>query len=146
MWLSNAPASNTPSSKTQRQGAIALLCVSLVYVSLIGCAPFGWSQTDRSGIQPFSVIDTLTIAAIKQTAVSTIAQTKIVQVKGTVGNHAPLLGKTAYELQDSTGRIWVLATHSIPNPGDQVVIKGKLLYQSILLNGREQGSVYLEQQ
>lgn len=133
---------NAQSSKAQRQGIIAILCVSL-----IGCAHLGWSKTDNSSIQSVNfAIDPMTIAALKQMSTETSAHTKIVQIKGKVGNRAPLLGKTAYELQDSTDSIWVLATDPIPNAGDEVVIQGKLLYQSILINGKEQGSAYIEQQ
>ncbi|MBD2038645.1 hypothetical protein H6F76_27200 [Leptolyngbya sp. FACHB-321] len=91
-------------------------------------------------------LSTVTIADIKQTSANTIAQTKSVQLKGRVSNHAPLLGKSAYELQDTTGSIWVIATEPIPGTGDEVVIQGKLLYQSIPLNGKEQGDSYIEQQ
>jgi hypothetical protein len=130
------------SLNAQRKGAIAILCVSL-----IGCTPLGWSQMESSGIQPVNMaLSTVTIATIKQTSANTSAQTKSVQLKGRVSNHAPLLGKSAYELQDTTGSIWVIATEPIPTIGDEVVIQGRLLYQSIPLNGKEQGDSYIEQQ
>jgi hypothetical protein len=40
----------------------------------------------------------------------------------------------------------VVTTEQSPNLGDEVVLKGKLLYRSIPLNGKEQGSLYIEQQ
>jgi len=130
------------SLNAQRKGAIAILCVSL-----IGCASLGWSKPESSGVQPVNMaLSTVTIADIKQTSANTIAQPKSVQLKGRVSNHAPLLGKSAYELQDTTGSIWVIATEPIPTIGDEVVIQGKLLYQSIPLNGKEQGDSYIEQQ
>ncbi|HEY9896804.1 MAG TPA: hypothetical protein V6D34_15585 [Candidatus Sericytochromatia bacterium] len=125
----------------QKKGAIAILCVSL-----IGCASLSWSKTESNGVQPVNMaLSTVTIDDIKQTSANTLAQTKSVQLRGRVSNHAPLLGKSAYELQDTTGSIWVIATEPIPSTGDEVIIQGKLLYQSIPLNGKEQGDFYIEQ-
>ena len=125
----------------QKKGAIAILCVSL-----IGCASLSWSKTESNGVQPVNMaLSTVTIDDIKQTSANTLAQTKSVQLKGRVSNHAPLLGKSAYEIQDTTGSIWVIATEPIPSRGDEVIIQGKLLYQSIPLNGKEQGDFYIEQ-
>jgi len=125
----------------QKKGAIAILCVSL-----IGCASLSWSKTESNGVQPVNMaLSTVTIDDIKQTSANTLAQTKSVQLRGRVSNHAPLLGKSAYELQDTTGSIWVIATEPIPSRGDEVIIQGKLLYQSIPLNGKEQGDFYIEQ-
>ncbi len=124
------------------KGAIAILCASL-----IGCASLSWSKTEGSGVQPVNMaLSTVTIASIKQTSANTIAQAQNVQLKGRVSNHAPLLGKSAYELQDTTGSIWVIATDPVPSTGDEVVIQGRLRYQSIPLNGKEQGDSYIEQQ
>lgn len=132
MWLSKAHT---------QWSIVRLLMMSLVAMSLAGCTALGWSKPD-SGIQPVDATDTGTIATIKQMP----QVNAIVQIKGRVSNRAPLLGKTAYELQDPTGSLWVLTTAPPPNIGDEIVLKGKLLYRSIPLNGREQGSLYIEQQ
>ncbi|PSB28457.1 hypothetical protein [Stenomitos frigidus] len=116
--------------------------VTLLAMTIIGCAPLSGSKPD-SVMQPVGfAIDASTIATVKQTS----QMNAIVQIKGRVSNRAPLLGKTAYELQDPTGSIWVLTTDPIPTIGDEIVLKGKLLYRSIQLNGKEQGSLYIEQQ
>lgn len=136
MWLFKT------SAKSNIQVYQQWLPATLIAVSLAGCASFGWSQGSPS-IQPVGLtLSPGTIAALKQAP----NVNAIVQIKGHVGASVPLLGKTAYELQDTTGSIWVIATDSIPNSGDEVVLEGKLLYQTIQLNGKEQGSVYLEQQ
>ena len=138
MWL----------TKTDTQWSIAaglatsVMAISVMAVSLAGCASSGGSKPD-SGIQPIEfAIGASTIATIKQSP----QINAIVQIKGRVSNRAPLLGKAAYELQDPTGSIWILTTGSLPNLGDELVLKGKLLYRSIQLNGKEQGSLYIEQQ
>lgn len=114
----------------------------LLMGSLMGCVALGSSQ-GSGGLQSVGfAIAPSTIEALKQAPHANA----IVQIKGQVGQRVPLLGKTAYELSDATGRIWVISTDAIPNAGDDVVVEGKLLYQTIQLNGKEQGSVYLEQQ
>jgi hypothetical protein len=69
-----------------------------------------------------------------------------VTIKGVVGDRVPILDGTVYQLQDSTGKIWVLTQKQPPNPGKEVVVTGILRFKSIPLNGQEQGSVYVEQQ
>lgn len=141
MWFSNtqikAHQVKTHSMKAHKQWPMTTLLV----VCLAGCASFSSSQ-GSSGIQPVGfTIASSTVESLKQTP----NVNAIVQVKGRVGQRVPLLGKTAYELIDATGSLWVIATNAIPNPGDNVVVEGKLLYQTIPLNGKEQGSLYLEQ-
>lgn len=72
-------------------------------------------------------------------------QGKTVVLKGKVGKQVPLLGGMVYELQDNTGTIWVLSQPPLPKPGEEVVVKGKVRYQSIRINNQDQGSVYIEQ-
>ena len=116
--------------------------VALLAMSLAGCAPSIGSKPG-SDIQPVDfAIATRSIATIKQASQVNVT----VQIKGRVSHRAPLLGKTVYELQDSTDSIWVLATDPLPTVGDEVVLKGKLVYRSISLNGKEQGALYIEQQ
>lgn len=137
MWFSNMQMKAHKLSVRQPWSTTVLLMLCLT-----GCASLGSSQ-GSSGIQPVGfAIATSTIAALKQAPTANM----IVQIKGQVGHQVPLLGKTAYELSDATGSIWVIAADAIPKPGDGVVVEGKLLYQTIQLNGQEQGSVYLEQQ
>jgi hypothetical protein len=128
MWL----------AKAHTQWSITVLLA----ISLAGCTPSVWSKPG-SGIQPVDFASAIsTIVSIKQAPQVNAS----VQIKGRVSSRAPLLGKTLYELQDQTGSIWVLATDPIPTIGDEVVLKGKLVYRSISLNGRDQGALYIEQQ
>ncbi len=70
----------------------------------------------------------------------------VVALSGTVTTRAPLLGQQAYEIQDETGTIWILGKENAPAPGMAVQVRGKVRYQSILLTGKDQGAVYIEQQ
>ena len=70
----------------------------------------------------------------------------MVFLSGKVTTRAPLLGQQAYEIQDETGTIWILTKSKAPDSGMAVQVRGKVRYQSILLAGKDQGSVYIEQQ
>lgn len=73
-----------------------------------------------------------------------------IYLKGKVGNQAPFLDSAAYELQDTSGSIWVVTKKAIPAKGDQVLIKGKVQYQNLPLifaaGGKEIGEVYVQEQ
>ncbi len=66
-----------------------------------------------------------------------------VRVSGVVGDRAPLVDALLYELQDSTGSIWVLSSDTTAQPGDRRTVRGRLMFESILIDGDEQGEVYL---
>lgn len=69
----------------------------------------------------------------------------MVYVQGKVAKHVPLVNKHAYQLDDSTGKIWVLTHQNGINAGSQIVIKGLLRYQNIAISGQELGELYLEE-
>lgn len=71
---------------------------------------------------------------------------QIVYLQGTVGARAPLLKGQVYELQDQTGRIWVLSHMTQLKSGDRVLIKGRVRYQAIDIAGQNLGDVYIEEQ
>ena len=68
-----------------------------------------------------------------------------VYLQGKVAHLVPLLKQRVYQLQDSTGKIWVLTNQSVIQQGDEVLVKGKVRYQSIPLAGKDFGEVYLEE-
>ena len=69
-----------------------------------------------------------------------------VYIQGKVEKQVPLLQRRVYQINDSTGKIWVITNQTGLREGDQVVIKGQLRYQNIPLGGKEYGEVYLEEQ
>ncbi|HBB34183.1 MAG TPA: hypothetical protein DDZ80_28160 [Cyanobacteria bacterium UBA8803] len=70
----------------------------------------------------------------------------VVYLHGKVANLAPFLSAGAYQLQDATGKIWVLTNQTLPNVGDEVAIEGQLQFQSIPISGQEFGEVYVQEQ
>lgn len=67
---------------------------------------------------------------------------KTVSLQGRVVHVAPFLGNSAYQLEDSTGKIWVVTTQEPPKPA-RVEIKGKIKYQSLPFGDQELGDFYL---
>lgn len=69
-----------------------------------------------------------------------------VQLQGNVSDRAPLIDGLLYQLQDGTGRIWVLTTRTAQPIGVPLHIKGQVRYESIPLNGQDFGEPYIEEQ
>ncbi|WP_414623904.1 hypothetical protein [Calothrix sp. CCY 0018] len=68
-----------------------------------------------------------------------------VYVSGKVERKVPLLEKQMYQIEDSTGKIWVLTNQKNWKVGDKVVVKAIPQYESIPISGAELGQVYLEE-
>jgi hypothetical protein len=92
--------------------------------------------------KPASSIPTTPVSALQ----SAPATNSTIYVKGSVGAIVPLLEGTVYELQDATGKVWILTKQPPPKPGEEVTIQGTVRYKPITINGKEQGSIYIEQE
>lgn len=70
---------------------------------------------------------------------------EMVYVQGEVVKLIPLLNTYAYQLQDDTGVVVVLAPAESESPaiGDSVKVRGELRYQSIPIQGQELGELYV---
>ncbi|MBD2387903.1 hypothetical protein [Cylindrospermum sp. FACHB-282] len=69
-----------------------------------------------------------------------------VYIQGKVSKQAPLIKEQLYQIDDTTGKIWVVTKQTNLQEGQQVVFKGKVRYRSIPLAGKEFGEVYLEEE
>ena len=98
---------------------ISLVVISLL--SLIGCR-----------VTPLAVED----LAKKKVGKTVALQGKVVHI-------APFLDNSAYQLEDGTGKIWVVTTQEPPPLNRQVEIRGKIKYQSLPFAERELGDFYL---
>jgi hypothetical protein len=67
----------------------------------------------------------------------------IVYIQGKVRSQAPFLGSTAYQLEDRTGKIWILSDRAIPTQGAEILVEGKVEYESILLGQQDFGELYI---
>jgi hypothetical protein len=74
-------------------------------------------------------------------------QNTIVTLRGKVQAIAPLAGTSAYQLEDASGKIWVLTSNpNLPKVGDIVLIKGQTRYESIIVAGQDRGELYIQEQ
>ncbi|MFH7029759.1 MAG: DNA-binding protein [Heteroscytonema crispum UTEX LB 1556] len=83
------------------------------------------------------------------TAIRTLTQQQnnsTVYIQGKVEKIVPLLQQRVYQINDSTGKIWVLTNQTGWREGEQVVVRGKLRYQSIPLANKEFGEIYVEEE
>ena len=69
-----------------------------------------------------------------------------VYVQGKIARKVPLLEQQMYQIEDSTGKVWLLTNQKSWKVGDKVVVKASLRYQSIPMEGAELGELYLEEQ
>ncbi|MDB9536645.1 hypothetical protein PN451_12550 [Dolichospermum planctonicum CS-1226] len=112
------------------------LCCSLI-TGLYAC-----NNQANSGItfQKFKIAANVTpIQKISQKN-----QDTTIYIQGRVEKTAPLIKKKAYQISDSTGKIWVITNQRNLVIGEQVILKGNVKYKSIPLEGKEYGEIYLE--
>ncbi|HLI86970.1 MAG TPA: hypothetical protein VKV17_23895 [Bryobacteraceae bacterium] len=96
---------------------------ALISVPLAGCAP-------------------VTIARINQDP--SRYQNRIVHVNGTVVTSVGLLGTGAYQIDDGTGKIFVVSRSGVPSSGARVTVTGSVLSGAEVL-GRPLGTAIKEQ-
>lgn len=68
---------------------------------------------------------------------------KKVTIKGTVTDSYGVLGQGTYEIDDGTGKIWVIADRTVPARGARVETKG-YVYTGFVFSGRNMGTVIKE--
>ncbi len=69
-----------------------------------------------------------------------------VYIQGKVEKAIPLVKRQAYQINDGTGKIWVVTNQTGIKKGKSLVVKGKVRYKSIPLGGEEYGEIYLEEE
>jgi hypothetical protein len=107
--------------------------VVLLGLLLAGCnpTPGTLSQFDPS---PATAIESL----------NRQKENSAVVVAGRVVTVAPLIGRVAYEVQDATGTIWVLAPQA-PAANSEVKVHGTLRFESVRIENQETSEVYIQQ-
>ncbi len=68
-----------------------------------------------------------------------------VYIQGKVERKVPLLEQQMYQIQDSTGKVWVLTNQKGWKVGDKIVVKALPRYKNIPMAGAELGELYLEE-
>ncbi|MFP5271812.1 hypothetical protein [Coleofasciculus sp.] len=116
------------------------MCVLLFGGGLVSCSNVPLLGTPN-GMGNAHTVDLTAIGEIQ----SAQNANTVLYLQGQVIAQAPFLNSGAYQLQDTTGKIWVVSNQELPNVGDQVVIGGQLQFQSIPIGGQEMGEVYLQE-
>ncbi|HHP7230450.1 MAG TPA: hypothetical protein ACFCUY_06280 [Xenococcaceae cyanobacterium] len=68
---------------------------------------------------------------------------KVTYVTGEVKKSVPFIGGAAYQLQDSTGSVWVMTSGSLPIPGTTITVKGEIQQKAIKVAEKTLKEVYL---
>ncbi len=109
------------------KGFLLSLCIS---VGLLGCHPLAYLS--------FAFPPSISVEQLQEKTEGTV-----IYLQGIVRNQAPFLDQGAYQLEDTTGKVWVITSHPLPKTGEQIALKGKVVYQSIPIAGQELGEFYL---
>jgi hypothetical protein len=91
------------------------------------------------------LLSQLSVTSINQLQQSRPRVPTQVNLRGKVQKLVPLAGATAYQLQDSSGSIWVISPNR-PNVGDILLIRGQTRYEAIIVTGQDRGEVYIQEQ
>ncbi|MEM9904177.1 MAG: hypothetical protein AAF921_04045 [Cyanobacteria bacterium P01_D01_bin.44] len=127
----------------------SVFCVlNLLVLNLLGaCTPL--ADTDA----PTAQETTLALPSIsrggKATSIETLRQDpkpdQPVELEGIVRQRVPLLEGWIYELEDETGRIWVLTEASEPALDETARVSGTVQYEQILIGDVDIGEYYLQE-
>ena len=71
---------------------------------------------------------------------------KTVYLTGKVVHLAPFVDNAAYQIEDTTGKVWVVTEQDTPQVGRKITVKGKIEYQSLPFAEGELGDFYLVEQ
>ena len=69
-----------------------------------------------------------------------------VQLRGKVVDRVPLINAEVYQLEDATGKIWVLTSEPTQQAEQQVQVQGKVQIEEIQVEGLDLGEPYIQEQ
>ncbi|MEM8830346.1 MAG: hypothetical protein AAGE96_13450 [Cyanobacteria bacterium P01_G01_bin.19] len=102
---------------------------TLKYISL-----WGILLSSLSSCQP-------SLISIEKISASKVDKT--VYLTGKIVRLAPFLDSSAYQVEDATGKIWVVTDQKPPMLGQVIKVRGKIKYQSLPFAEQELGDFYL---
>ena len=86
----------------------------------------------RSALLSILVLLVLAVAGCEQKTINQIKAEPSryanhdVAIAGNVTRSVSILGRGAYEIDDGTGKLWVVSEKGVPREGSKVVVKGKI--------------------
>ncbi len=102
---------------------------TLKYISL-----WGILLSSLSGCQP-------SLISIEQISAKKVGKT--VYLTGKIVQLAPFVDSSAYQVEDTTGKVWVVTSQKPPMLGQMIKVRGKIKYQSLPFAEQELGDFYL---
>lgn len=132
---------NAKSQQQSKLGYVLPVCFVLFGTGLVSC-----SQSAQLGFRAMNISASYGNVTPISEVQNNPTTNATIYLRGQVTNRAPFLVNGAYKLQDATGTIWIVTNQSVPNVGDEVVIKGQVQFQSIPLAEQEFGEVYVQEQ
>ena len=112
--------------RRDRRNKIIWLVLSISSIYLTGCD--SWFNSHQN---PFLIKE-----------IANKKEGKNIYVAGEIIRTIPLVNNGAYQLQDSTGNIWILTTATLPSMGAKISVKGKVQYQELPFSEKE---LYLQE-
>lgn len=97
----------------------------------------------------FILVGLLSVTAFSKTTINKINadpsryHDKKVTIVGTVTDSYGGMGQGAYEIDDGTGKMWVIADRTVPARGARVEVKGRL-YTGFVFRGRNMATALRE--
>ncbi|MGY6530234.1 MAG: hypothetical protein ACXITR_09920 [Cyanobacterium sp.] len=83
---------------------------------------------------------------VKIEDIATLPQDNVqIKIEGTVKNVIPLVNGYAYELEDTTGSIWVVTTGEKPEVGQKITSQAMVKHQEIIIGENDMSSFYLQE-
>jgi hypothetical protein len=110
--------------------------------TLIGCNPWtAWSQQGADQGQLAQRNKSNSVVAIA--SLSTTASGQAIQIQGKVSQSAPFVEGGAYEVEDQTGKIWVITDKQLPAKGADVLVEGQLNFHDLALGSNNFGELFI---
>ena len=122
------------------------VCAFSIAGSLISCNPWSVNSQQDSTQPPATVARN---GNTKVTAIETLAdlnQGIDIRIQGKVAQTAPFLNGGAYEIEDSTGSIWVITETTPPASGTEIQVAGQLKFHDLQLGSSNFGEIFISEQ
>ncbi|BAY37168.1 hypothetical protein NIES2111_15030 [Nostoc sp. NIES-2111] len=113
---------------------------ALMLVLIVGL--FGCGNLEISGLERANLTFGRNVTPIRDIKPTQDSQAKV-YVQGKVEKRVSLLQGRVYQVNDSTGSMWVVSKQDNLKEGESAVFGGKVRYKSIPIAGQELGEVYL---
>lgn len=129
--------------------AVASLSLSVVAGSaLVGCSAAEVSSPSAPAAEAPVRLPAIRLSSRSEVEIDSLSENQIdktVAIRGEVVQRAALLEGWMYQVQDETGRLWVLTNRTAPDVGEIATAEGAIRYEPIVVGEVDAGEFYLEE-